>query len=269
MRLLLARGRAEGGRVDDANPLGEDAEAALGQQLAGVVLNLLAVLRTLDKDVGDGEGVVEGERGVVAARADLLGPDLAREVEHQAAAVALAIDVAGAVKHLLQGRDRQLDRPVARGRVLADRGVDRAGVLVFDARGRNQRAIGTLRRVALDFGARLVLRHMTSRVPRLLRAGARRVDGSQNYRDEGSFRQRGRRLGRYAGQTTTGSVAQPQDIGSYPPAGSTPTSRAVTGASERLRIVRLIDGSIEAKVPTGAACSAPSRRSVASPSRIT
>ena len=68
----------------------------------------------LDEDVGDGEGVVEGERGVVAAGADLLGPDLARDVDQQAAAVALAVDVAGAVEHLLQGGDRQLDRLVAR-----------------------------------------------------------------------------------------------------------------------------------------------------------
>ena len=104
MRLLLARGRAERRGVDGADPLGEDPEAALAEQLAGVVLDLLAVLGALDEDVGDGEGVVEGERGVVAAGADLLGPDLARDVEQHAAAVALAVDVAGPVEHLLQGR---------------------------------------------------------------------------------------------------------------------------------------------------------------------
>ena len=148
VRLLLARGRAERRRVDDADPLGEDPEAALAEQLAGVVLDLLQVLGALDEDVGDGEGVVEGQRGVVAAGADLLGPDLARDVEQQAAAVALAVDVAGAVEHLLQGRDRQLDRLVARRRVLAHRGVDRAGVLVLDARRRDERAVGALGRVA-------------------------------------------------------------------------------------------------------------------------
>ena len=146
--LLLARGRAERGGVDGADPLGEDAEAALAEQLAGVVLDLLEVLGALDEDVGDGEGVVEGERGVVAAGADLLGPDLARDVDQDAAAVALAVDVAGPVEHLLQGRDRQLDRLVARRRVAADRGVDRAGVLVLDARGRDERPVGALRRVA-------------------------------------------------------------------------------------------------------------------------
>ena len=51
-------GRAR--RVDDADPLGEDAEAALAEQLAGVVLDPLEVLGALDEDVGDGEGVVEG-----------------------------------------------------------------------------------------------------------------------------------------------------------------------------------------------------------------
>ena len=42
----------------------------------------------------------------------------------------------------------------------------------------------------------------------------------------------------------------------------------MTGASERLRIVRLAGGSIEAKVPAGAGWSSPSSRSTASPSRI-
>ena len=156
-RLLLARGRAERGRVDDADPLGEDAEAAFGEQLAGVVLDLLEVLGALDEDVGDGEGVVEGERGIVAAGADLLGPDLARDVEQEAAAVSLAVDVAGAVEHLLQGGDRQLDRLVARRRVFADRRVDGTGVLVLDAGRRNEWPVGALWRVALDLSAAIGL----------------------------------------------------------------------------------------------------------------
>ena len=44
---------------------------------------------------------------------DLLGPDPARDVDQQAAAVALAVDVAGAVEHLLEVRERELAR--ARG----------------------------------------------------------------------------------------------------------------------------------------------------------
>ena len=75
----------------------------LAEQLASVVLDPLAILRALDEDMRDGEGVVEGQRGVVAAGADLLGPDPARQVDQQTAAVALAVDVAGAVQHLLQG----------------------------------------------------------------------------------------------------------------------------------------------------------------------
>jgi hypothetical protein len=101
--------------------------------------------RALDEDVRDGEGVVQGERGVVAAGADLLGPDLGRDVEQQTAAVALPVDVAGPVEHLLQRLERQDDRLVARGCVAPHRGVDRAGVLVLDARGRDARAIGALR----------------------------------------------------------------------------------------------------------------------------
>ena len=148
VRLLLARGRAERGRVDRADPLGEDAEAALAEQVAGVVLDALEILGALDEDVGDGERVVEGERGIMAADPHFLGPDLARDVDQQPAAVALAVDVSGPVKHLLQRRDRPLDRLVARGRVAADRGVDRTGVLVLDAGWRDKRPVGALRRVA-------------------------------------------------------------------------------------------------------------------------
>ena len=148
MRLFLARGGAEGGRVDDTDPLGEDAEAPLAEQLAGIVLDALAILGALDEDVGDGESVVEGERGIVAAGADLLCPELARQIEQQPAAVPLAVDVAGPVEHLLQSGDSELDRGMARSRVLANRGIDRAGVLVLDAGWRDKRPVGTLGRVA-------------------------------------------------------------------------------------------------------------------------
>jgi hypothetical protein len=60
-RLLLTRGRAQRRRVHLALALGEDAETSLREQLTGVVLNLFAVLRALDEDVGDGEVVVEGQ----------------------------------------------------------------------------------------------------------------------------------------------------------------------------------------------------------------
>ena len=147
VRLLLARRGTERGRVDGADPLGEDAEASLTEQLAGVVPHLLAILGTLDEGVGDREGGVEGQRGVVAAGPHLLGPDPARDVEQEAAAVALAVDVAGPVQHLLQRAQRQLDRLAARRRVLADRGVDRAGILVLDAGRRDKRPVRALGRV--------------------------------------------------------------------------------------------------------------------------
>ena len=82
--------------------------------------------------MGDGEVLVEREVGGVAVLADLLGPDLARDVDQHAAAVALAVDVAGAVEHLVEGVERQRDRRVRGLAVLADRGVERAGVLVLD-----------------------------------------------------------------------------------------------------------------------------------------
>ena len=145
------------------------------------------VLGALDEDVGDGEGVVEGERGVVAAGANLLGPDLARDVDQQAAAVTLAVDVAGAVEHLLQRRDRQrrsargsASRPCAprrrsRRRPCPRRWAERR------AAGRRARASSGRGRLAAKLTG-LALRQSTSRVPRLLRAGARRVDESGHYR---------------------------------------------------------------------------------------
>ena len=92
------------------------------------------------------------ERRVVAAGADLLGPDLARDVDQDPAAVALAVDVAGAVEHLLEVLERERHRLAARGRVLAHGGVDRAGVAVLDARRRDARAPRQLGRVALAGG---------------------------------------------------------------------------------------------------------------------
>ena len=57
----------------------------------------------------DREGGIERELGRVPAVADLLLPDRARDVDHHAAAVALAVDVAGAVQHLLQRVEAVLD----------------------------------------------------------------------------------------------------------------------------------------------------------------
>ena len=68
----------------------------------------------LDEDVADRERrLVQRERRVVAAGPHLLGPDPARDVDQQAAAVALAVDVAGTVQHLLEVRQGELAR--ARG----------------------------------------------------------------------------------------------------------------------------------------------------------
>ena len=138
--------------------------------------SLLEVLRALDEDVGDAEAVVEDERRVVAAGADLLGPDLARDVDEDAAAVALAVDVAGAVQHLLEVLQRERHRRVAGRRVLADRGVDRARVLVLDARRGD-----TSGRQGSSGEKRCGEDTLLPPVPRLLRAGARRTGEREVY----------------------------------------------------------------------------------------
>ena len=114
-RLLLAGGRAERRAVDHALALREDAQSGLGHDLEGVVLNLLDVGVARNEDVGDGELVVESEVRRVPVVADLLGPDRARDVDLDAAAVTLAVDVAGAVEHLLEGVESERHRLRAEG----------------------------------------------------------------------------------------------------------------------------------------------------------
>ena len=85
---------------------------------------------------------IGGKGRVVAAGADLLGPDLARDVDQDAAAVAFAVDVAGAVQHLLERDERALDRRVRGDRVALDGGVESARILVLDRGGRPKRTVG-------------------------------------------------------------------------------------------------------------------------------
>ena len=63
-----------------------------------------------------------------------------------AAAVALAVDVAGAVQHLLQRVEGVRDDVVRGAAVTANRRVERAGVLVLDRLGRAQGPVGLERR---------------------------------------------------------------------------------------------------------------------------
>src|SRR5262249_24543692 len=113
-RLLLARGRTERRGVDRALALGEQAQAKAAHHLPGALLALVGRSRAWQEDVADREQRVERQVRGVAAGADLLPPDLARDVEQHAAAVALAVDVAGAVKHLLERGERRGDRLVTR-----------------------------------------------------------------------------------------------------------------------------------------------------------
>ena len=72
---------------------------------------------------------------------DLLGPDRPGNVDHHSTSVALTVDVAGAVKHLLEGGERRRNRLVAGRRVLLDGCVKRAGVPVLDGYGRPARLV--------------------------------------------------------------------------------------------------------------------------------
>jgi hypothetical protein len=168
--LLLACRRAQGRRIHGAEALGQDPESTPTEDPAGAVASLLEVLGAVDEHMRHGERGVERQGRAVAARADLLGPDPAGEVHQQAAAVALPVDVARAVEHLLEGGERDVHRVAVGGRVLAHRGIDRARVTVVDARRGDTRTPRALGRVAA--GGRASHFHLG---PRLLRAGARRV----------------------------------------------------------------------------------------------
>ncbi len=139
VRLLLARGRAERRARDPVLALGQHPQAVAVQDLAGALLDLPEVGRPRHEHVRDGEGRVEREARRVAAGADLLLPDQARDVDHRPAAVALAVDVPGAVEHLLKGDEALLDHVMRRAAVAADGGIERARVLVLD---RLRRAAG-------------------------------------------------------------------------------------------------------------------------------
>jgi hypothetical protein len=98
--------------------------------------------------VRDRERGVEREVRRVATATDLLLPERAGDVDQRAAAVAFAVDVAGAVQHLLQ-RVESLGDDVVRGAaVTADCGVERTRVLVLDGLRRAQRPVCLERRDA-------------------------------------------------------------------------------------------------------------------------
>ncbi len=94
VRLLLARGRAERGESTAPIRSARMRKPPWPSSSRASCWIALEILGALDEDVGDGEGVVEGQRGVVTAEPNLLGPDPARNVDEEAAAVALAVDVA-------------------------------------------------------------------------------------------------------------------------------------------------------------------------------
>ena len=109
----------------------------------------LEVVAARDEDVRDAECRVERERWGVPSAAHVFRPDPSWNVEHHAAAVALAVDVPGAVENLLERREGVLDHLVVGLAVLADRRIERARVAVLDGLRPLQRAVRASRRIAL------------------------------------------------------------------------------------------------------------------------
>ena len=71
---------------------------------------------------------------VVRGRADVIGPDLARDVGQEAGAVTLAIHRAGAVMQRDQPVQREIEEVARRPTVLAGNGHERASVVLLDHR---------------------------------------------------------------------------------------------------------------------------------------
>jgi hypothetical protein len=123
-RFLLARVRAERGAVDGVVALGEHAQPDPAHQLAGALLDVDR--RPRNEEMRDGERRLQRQVWCVALGAHLLRPQLARDVDRQAAAVALPVDAAGAVDHPLQRVEGRSDRVVGRAPVLRDPSVQAA-----------------------------------------------------------------------------------------------------------------------------------------------
>ena len=134
---LLARLRPQRGAVDRAVALGQHAQPDPAHQLAGAPLHGGAG-PARDQHVGDGERRIERQVRRVAAGAHLLGPQVARDVEHEAAAVALAVDAPGAVEHVLERAEGLVDRGVRRPAVLGDPAVEGTRVVLLHGPGRPQ-----------------------------------------------------------------------------------------------------------------------------------
>ena len=148
VRFLLARRRAQRGAVDLILALGEQAQAAAVEDRARIRLDLVEVGLAGDEHVGDGERRIECQLGGVAAAADLVLPDRARDVDQHAASVALAVHVAGPVEHLLQRHEALLEHVVGRLAVPANGCVQRARVLVLHGLRRPERLVGLRGRVS-------------------------------------------------------------------------------------------------------------------------
>ena len=130
VRLLLARGRSKRRRVDGAEALGQDPESAATKDLPGTMKQLLDVLRSIGIHVSNREGGLTGQRRVVTSRSNLLGPNQARDINEEAAAVSLAVNAPRSVEHLLQRAERDSDRLETGRRVLAHGRVDRARIVL-------------------------------------------------------------------------------------------------------------------------------------------
>ena len=121
----------------------------------------------------DREAGIEHEVGRVTAGAHLLGPELARDVDQKAAAVALAVDVAGPVEHLLAARRGRRRSARASGRAsFATQRVERAGVVLLDGPGGPQPNSASITRLSSALVGRAEVDRAVDEEPRRARDAA-------------------------------------------------------------------------------------------------
>ncbi len=175
------------GRVDDADPLGEDAEAALAEQLAGVVLDLARGPASARRRCGRRR---RRRRGSARGRGRRRGPPRPRSCAGCRSAArsrrprrrrcrrgGASSAEPGSLARSARG---WASRPCARRRRSRRRPCLRRSAAI-PAAGRHARA-SSARRSRREAHGTGCFDMLTSRFPRLLRAGARRVDESENYR---------------------------------------------------------------------------------------
>src|SRR5687767_13203432 len=130
--LLRTAAREERRRGGRGVPLEDDADAMRAEDSADRRIGLVRRVAR-DEEVPHGEAGVGRERAGEPGVGEMLGPERARDVDEDARAVSLPVDLAGAVRHAFEPVQDEGERVRTGTPVLARDGDERAGVAFVSA----------------------------------------------------------------------------------------------------------------------------------------